>query len=668
MARAPMIAALVLALPLTLLPAVLEPSGESTWWPAVGLVAALLLTVGRRAVPPVTLGVVAGMAAAIAVVYDIALALAAISTVSFVLPGLMAAMLLRRPAEAAPGPSLRGFATVRYHVVLLGASTLCAVLVGVLVVGFGDAGSAGWWLVTAFLGGLTSLLVLLPLVVPSSGRPASGRPGELWAQRAALVAVTLLMPLLGITLVLAFPLLGWAGLRAGRRETNLQLALYAAAVYVLSVAGLSPLDPAREVDVLPSAAVTAPLFLYLAALSYLMVPLAASVERLSQVSSDAVQTANTLERMLDGVSATMMVICDVEGRITHFNEGARQILGYEPEEVVGRTPHVFHSPDDIARLADELGVAPDLRAVTDEQARRRIRLDHHLICRDGTRKMVSLNVSEVRGPDGSVESYLACGEDVTERLRTQRALETALDHEHQSVLRLQEVDHVKQELVSNVSHELRTPITSIAGYAELLSDSSLGELTRPQRDALQRIERNALRLQSLVDDLLTLSRSEAGRLQLARQPLDLGELTRSAWELFDEQLRHRDLETTLAVSPQPVMVMGDRDALERVVVNLVSNAVKFTPDGGSVSVTVARGSDGSGLLVVRDSGIGIDANEQEKLFTRFFRSTQATDAAIQGTGLGLSIVQALVSQHGGQVGVRSRPGEGTRVTVELPSA
>lgn len=659
---------LLLALvPLTVLPP-LPGDPVTSWWPSIGVVTALLLVVPPRLLAAGVAAALLLVTVAVLLVYDLDVPTTLVAAVAVVAPAFVASRLLHGPPETTPGPAIYDARPRRYHLSLM----LVALGTGLLTFGFtlSEHGprDGALWSVTAVASTLTSLLVVLPVVVPVRDRPAVASHGERWLQRLLLAAVVPLSLVVGAFLTLAFPLLSWAGLRSTRREAHAQVFVFAVLVYALSTAGHGPLSPDRQSVMLPDAVSTLPLFVYIGALSYLMVPLARTVERLALARAHADVTASTLERMLDGANSTLLIICDAQWRITHFNEGARSILGYEPDDVVGSTPDRFHSHDDLARVAGQLGVPADWKAVVEEQVRRGTRIDHELVRGDGSRRTISLSLSAVRDADGRGLGYLATGDDVTERLRTQRALETALDREHQSVLRLQEVDHVKQELVSNVSHELRTPITSIAGYAELLADASLGELTRPQRDALQRIERNALRLQSLVDDLLTLSRAEAGRLQLARSPLDLCQVTRSSWELFDEQLRHRTLETQLTLPAQPVMVLGDRDALERVVVNLVSNAVKFTPDGGSVHVAVTRGSDGSGLLVVRDTGIGIDTDEQEKLFTRFFRSTQATDAAIQGTGLGLSIVQALVSQHGGQVAIRSRPGEGTRVTVELPSA
>jgi hypothetical protein len=137
------------------------------------------------------------------------------------------------------------------------------------------------------------------------------------------------------------------------------------------------------------------------------------------------------------------------------------------------------------------------------------------------------------------------------------------------------------------------------------------------------------------------------------------------YELLEELVRVRTLDLRFDLPPDPVVVHGDAQALERVVMNLLSNAIKFTPDTGRVTVTLGRNRDGASL-VVADTGMGISAEDQEHLFTRFFRSAAATAQAIQGTGLGLSIVHSIVTQHGGAVSVDSAPGRGTTVTVLLP--
>ena len=229
--------------------------------------------------------------------------------------------------------------------------------------------------------------------------------------------------------------------------------------------------------------------------------------------------------------------------------------------------------------------------------------------------------------------------------------------------RLRELDHLKDNLISVVSHELRTPLTSILGYLELL-DQDRDRLTQRHRHFLGVVGRNAERLLDLVVDLLFVAQARAGHMTLDREPLDLSELAQHAVEGTLPAASERQITITVAPCSDSV-VSGDRQRLGQVLDNLLSNALKFTPRNGSVEVRLSASRDDV-VLEVADTGIGISAGAQRELFTRFFRTDAAIEAAIQGTGLGLSIVKAIVDGHGGQVSVESIEGEGATFTVNLP--
>jgi signal transduction histidine kinase len=229
--------------------------------------------------------------------------------------------------------------------------------------------------------------------------------------------------------------------------------------------------------------------------------------------------------------------------------------------------------------------------------------------------------------------------------------------------RLRELDHLKDNLISVVSHELRTPLTSILGYLELL-DQDRDRLTQRQRHFLGVVGRNADRLLDIVVDLLFMAQAQAGHMALDRQPLDLSELAGHAVEVALPAAKERQIQVTLAPCAE-ASVEGDRQRLGQVLDNLLSNALKFTPRNGSIQVRLSA-SRNEVVLEVADTGIGIPASAQRELFTRFFRTDAAIEAAIQGTGLGLSLVKAIVDGHGGQVGVESVEGEGATFTVTLP--
>ena len=229
--------------------------------------------------------------------------------------------------------------------------------------------------------------------------------------------------------------------------------------------------------------------------------------------------------------------------------------------------------------------------------------------------------------------------------------------------RLRELDHLKDNLISVVSHELRTPLTSIRGYLELL-DQEREQLTERQRHFLGVVGRNADRLLNIVVDLLFVAQAQAGHMTLAQRPLDLSELANEAVEAALPAASERQI--TITVIPcSGAIVKGDRQRLEQVLDNILSNALKFTPPKGLVQVGLSASEDDV-VLEVADTGIGIPTSAQRELFTRFFRTDAAIAAAIQGTGLGLSIVKAIVDGHGGHVEVESAEGEGATFRVTLP--
>lgn len=237
--------------------------------------------------------------------------------------------------------------------------------------------------------------------------------------------------------------------------------------------------------------------------------------------------------------------------------------------------------------------------------------------------------------------------------------------ERESLERLRALDRAKTEFVATVIHELRTPMTSISGYTELLQDQAAGQLSRRQREFVDAIGRNSERLTALANDLLTLSSLEPGTLSPALADVDLRDVIASAHTAVLALIDSSHLEVTFHVPARPVVIHGDVRHLERLVTNLVTNAVKFTDEGGKVGCAL-RVVGGRARLEVTDNGIGIPVDEQDRLFTRFFRSSTAQEHAIPGSGLGLTIVDSIVRNHGGMISVDSAHLEGATFTVDLP--
>jgi signal transduction histidine kinase len=231
---------------------------------------------------------------------------------------------------------------------------------------------------------------------------------------------------------------------------------------------------------------------------------------------------------------------------------------------------------------------------------------------------------------------------------------------------LRKHDRMKDDFVASVSHELRTPLTSIRGYLELLTSGEVGELNEEQERFLSVVDRNADRLLHVVGDLLFVSQVEAGIISLEKSPFELIGLLTEAVDAALPAAEAKDIAIQLNAD-HVAEVDADRARLAQVFDNLISNAIKFTPPGGRIDVR-AVGRHDHVHIEIADSGMGISAEDQPRLFRRFFRTSTANEQAIQGTGLGLAIVKAIVDGHGGRVTVESEVGSGTTFCVELPLA
>jgi signal transduction histidine kinase len=233
------------------------------------------------------------------------------------------------------------------------------------------------------------------------------------------------------------------------------------------------------------------------------------------------------------------------------------------------------------------------------------------------------------------------------------------------VTREREIDRMKSEFVALASHELRTPLNSIHGYVEQLLVYNHEGLTPDQQHCAQAIKRNSDRLVALVNDLLDVSRIEAGGITLDRQGVDLLVLTRYVVSMLALQFAGKRQQVTLDLPPHPVSVCGDSDRIIQILTNLLSNAWKYTPPEGTITVCV-QVRDGVCCVQVQDTGIGITEADQARLFTKFFRAQSPLTQEVDGTGLGLVIARSLVELHGGRLSVRSSPGHGSTFSFTLP--
>jgi signal transduction histidine kinase/DNA-binding response OmpR family regulator len=232
---------------------------------------------------------------------------------------------------------------------------------------------------------------------------------------------------------------------------------------------------------------------------------------------------------------------------------------------------------------------------------------------------------------------------------------------------VRQADQAKSEFVSFVAHELRTPMTSIRGYADMLEKEMAGPLTEDQTGFVRTIVRNVERMQVLVSDLQDISRIETSQLRLEVQPTNVTNSVKGALQATQGQIKARSQQLTLKIPENLPQVRADPARLTQILINLLSNAYKYTPEGGHIAVQ-AWLQDRHVHCAVSDSGIGISPEDQARLFTKFFRSENPTVRDMPGTGLGLCIVKNLVELQGGEIKVKSQIGKGTTFTFTVPVA
>jgi PAS domain S-box-containing protein len=345
-----------------------------------------------------------------------------------------------------------------------------------------------------------------------------------------------------------------------------------------------------------------------------------------------------LEAVADGVLVT-----DQNGKITLFNASAERILNLEREHVVSQSLESFTGLFGRAARAWMQTISawsnqPDQFSPGEVYAEK-------LILEDG--RVVAVRLSPVRMRKeflGTVSIF----RDITHEV---------------------EVDRLKSEFVANVSHELRTPMTSIKGYVDLILMGATGELTDQQRSFLTVVKSNTERLVVLVNDLLEVSRLEAGRVNLNLKAIDLRALVEEVTEEFRRRSRreNRALIITVKANPNLPRAKADHERLRQIIDNLVDNAYHYTNEDGKIEIRLGQ-SAGEIQVDIQDNGIGIPLSEQEQVFRRFYRGEDPLVLETPGTGLGLAVVKTLVEMHGGRIWLESQgvAGEGSTFSFTLP--
>ena len=362
---------------------------------------------------------------------------------------------------------------------------------------------------------------------------------------------------------------------------------------------------------------------------------------------------------------------DHDGAIILLNAAAEAMFGYSRDELLGqlveelipqasRSAHQQHR----TRYAQQPSVRP-MGAGLELLARRK----------DATTFPVEISLSPIRSATGA--RVIAIVRDITARKKAEAQIhalhlqftESLAEANRQLEIRNREVERMsrlKSEFLASMSHELRTPLHTIIGFSDLLAEELKGPLNDAQKRFVQHIRTDSRHLLELISDTLDLSKIEAGRLTLNKEEFNASEAI-SGWIEKLRPLANQKRQMLIEQYSADLRVIADPVRLKEIIYNLVSNAIKFTPDLGTITIQ-ARPSEGEAVFRVSDTGIGIPATEYEAIFDKFYQLGSTTKGVREGTGLGLAITKSLVEMHGGRISVRSQPGTGSIFEFTIPTS
>lgn len=340
-----------------------------------------------------------------------------------------------------------------------------------------------------------------------------------------------------------------------------------------------------------------------------------------------------------------LVVVDKEGRITFVNQAFEKLVGWTSEEVLGK-----HFLEAVPREDEKGTVVPFNERILSKV------LAGDVVVADLTNPFYYIRKDGSRFPTSSIVTSILLGGEIIGVVETFR-----------DITKEKEIDKAKTEFVSLASHQLRTPLSTINWYTEMLLAGDVGEFNADQERYLKEIYRGNKRMVSLVNALLSVSRMDLGTFVLEPEPTDVVGLVKAVIEEQRFHIDSKQIVLSTDFSPTLPIIQTDPKLLSMVVQNLVSNAVKYTPENGSVTVSLAPQEDTRSVLcTISDNGYGIPQNQQERIFTKLFRADNVRSKDTEGTGLGLYIAKSIIDNSGGKLWFESKENEGTTFFLELP--
>ncbi|MBH8572521.1 PAS domain S-box protein [Nostocaceae cyanobacterium CENA369] len=375
-------------------------------------------------------------------------------------------------------------------------------------------------------------------------------------------------------------------------------------------------------------------------------------------AQEALQTSEAQFRAIFERSTIGIGLIDMKAKIVDVNPALSQMLGYTCQELCGKRfiDYISHQRGDLALYRQLIsGIQVDAKQLL---TRHRVEIERRLLHKDGGLVWTRLSVSIIPGCNNQPEFFLAMVEDITERKQTELKLRT-------SQAAAEAGSRAKSEFLATMSHELRTPLNAIMGLSQLLQQEIVGSLNEKQKEYISCIYGSGEHLLAVINDILDLSKVEAGKEELSFIPLSVPELCGYVLSTVRDRAVEKGLLLDSKIDPKAEICMADARRIKQMLVNLLSNAVKFTPSG-RVSLEVKKVPEGINFIV-SDTGIGIDSNQFQFLFEPFKQLDSRLNRQYEGTGLGLALTRKLARLHGGDVTFVSTLGEGSEFTLFLPN-
>jgi PAS domain S-box-containing protein len=353
--------------------------------------------------------------------------------------------------------------------------------------------------------------------------------------------------------------------------------------------------------------------------------------------------------LVESVRDYAIFMLDPTGHVATWNIGAQRIKGYTAEEIIGRHFSIFYPAEDVAagKTERELEIATRTGEYVEEGWR---------IRKDGSRFWARVVITAIRTTDGTLAGFAK----VTRDLRERRSIEELTRRSEEAEAN----NRMKSEFLAAMSHELRTPLNAIGGYAQLLQMGLSGPITEGQAEQLARIQHSQEHLLGIINDILNFSRIEAGQVQYDIGPVVIRDVMTDVAPMLEPQLHAKGIRLTVAPCPEDVVVVADRSKVEQILINLLSNAAKFTPSGGRIDLECEVAEE-TVTVSLRDTGIGIPEDKLEVIFAPFVQVGRGLATPKEGTGLGLAISRDLARAMGGDLTVESTLGMGSTFSMTL---